>query len=62
MTTDALIRDLRRGDRRALAQAITLVESTRPDHRDEAERLIEALLPETGGSLRLGISGPPGAG
>ena len=59
---DALIRDLRQGDRRALAQAVTLVESTRSDHRDEAERLIEALLPETGGSVRLGISGPPGAG
>src|SRR5215831_189830 len=62
MTTDALIRDLRRGDRRALAQAITLVESTRPDHRDEAEKLVEALLPATGGSVRIGISGPPGAG
>jgi LAO/AO transport system kinase len=39
-----------------------LVESSRPDHRDEAERLIEALLPETGKAVRVGISGPPGAG
>jgi GTPase len=62
VTVDPLIRDLRRGDRRALARAITLVESTRPDHRDEAERLIEALLPAAGGSVRIGISGPPGAG
>ena len=58
----ALLQALRRGDRRALARAITLVESSRPDHRDEAERVIEALLPETGKAVRIGISGPPGAG
>jgi LAO/AO transport system kinase len=53
---------LRAGDRRALARAITLVESTRPDHREEAEKLVEALLPDTGRAVRVGISGPPGAG
>jgi len=57
-----LVAALRRGDRRALARAITLVESSRSDHRDAAERLIEALLPATGGAVRIGISGPPGAG
>jgi LAO/AO transport system kinase len=57
-----LIADLRRGDRRALARAVTLIESSRPDHRDTAEKLVEALLPETGGAIRIGISGPPGAG
>jgi LAO/AO transport system kinase len=62
VTGAALFRALRRGDRRALARAITLVESSRPDHRDEAEKLIEALLPETGKAVRIGISGPPGAG
>jgi LAO/AO transport system kinase len=62
VTGAALLQGLRRGDRRALARAITLVESSRPDHRDEAERLIEALLPETGKAVRIGISGPPGAG
>ena len=62
MTTEELTAALQRGDRRALARAITLVESTRPDHRDEAERLVEALLPQTGGAARIGISGPPGAG
>jgi LAO/AO transport system kinase len=62
VTVDALIAALRRGDRRALARAITLVESTRPDNRDEAERLVAALLPHTGGAVRIGISGPPGAG
>ena len=43
------------GDRRALARAITLVESTRADHRGEAEALIAALLPRTGKALRIGI-------
>lgn len=55
----ALVRD---GDRRALARAVTLVESTRPDHRHAAEELIAALLPATGGATRIGITGPPGAG
>ena len=53
---------LRGGSRRALARAVTLVESTRPDHRAEAERLIERVLPATGGAIRIGITGPPGAG
>lgn len=50
------------GDRRALAQAITRIESTRPDHRAEAEALLARLLPATGKSIRIGISGPPGVG
>jgi LAO/AO transport system kinase len=48
--------------RRALAKTITLLESTRPDHRARAEVLLNALLPGTGGALRLGISGVPGVG
>jgi LAO/AO transport system kinase len=60
--TAALIAALRNGDRRALAQAITLVESTRPDHRSEAEELLNTVLAQTGNSIRIGISGPPGAG
>jgi LAO/AO transport system kinase len=60
--TEDLAAALRAGDRRALARAITLVESTRPDHRDKAERLIAAILPHTGTATRLGITGPPGAG
>jgi GTPase len=59
---DELAAALRGGSRRALARAVTLVESTRPDHRAEAERLIEAILPATGGATRIGITGPPGAG
>src|SRR4051794_28884972 len=62
VTADNLAAVLRNGDRRALARAVTLVESTHPDHRGEAERLIEAILPATGGATRIGISGPPGAG
>lgn len=50
------------GQRRALAKAITLVESSRPEHQERAERLIDTLLPETGKSYRIGISGVPGAG
>jgi LAO/AO transport system kinase len=48
--------------RRALAKAITLIESTRADHRPAADALLDALLPHTGGSLRLGLSGVPGVG
>lgn len=50
------------GDRRALARAITLVESTRTDHRATAAELMDRILPATGGALRLGISGAPGVG
>jgi len=50
------------GQRRALARAITLIESTRPDHREAAEALLHQLLPHTGRSVRIGITGVPGAG
>jgi LAO/AO transport system kinase len=48
--------------RRAIAKAITLLESTRGDHRAQADELLTALLPHTGKSFRLGISGVPGVG
>jgi LAO/AO transport system kinase len=60
--TAGLAAALRTGDRRALARAVTLIESTRPDHRDKAEQLIEVILPYAGSATRLGITGPPGAG
>lgn len=50
------------GDRRALAQAITLVESTREDHRVQAQDLLDRILPKTGRSTRIGVSGAPGVG
>ena len=55
-----------RGDaavqRRAIAKAITLLESTRADHRAQADELLTSLLPHTGKAFRLGISGVPGVG
>ncbi len=45
-----------------MAKAITLLESTRADHRAQADELLTALLPHTGKALRLGISGVPGVG
>src|SRR5690349_10743134 len=62
MTVDPLLKPLLAGDRRALAQAITLIESTRSDHRERADALLGALLPHTGKSVRLGITGVPGVG
>ena len=50
------------GDRRALAQAITLVESTRAEDRPAADALLERVLPKVGGAARLGVTGPPGVG
>lgn len=54
--------DLRAGQRRALAKAITLIESTRADHQAEAQALLTELLPYTGNAIRIGISGVPGVG
>ena len=53
---------LRSGDRAALARAITLVESIRPDHRREARALISELIGETGAATRIGLTGVPGVG
>jgi len=58
----ALAAGVRAGDRRALAKAITLLESTRPDHRRRADALLDSLLVATGHALRVGISGVPGVG
>ena len=61
-----LLQALRHGDpaeqRRAMAKAITLLESTRNDHRELADALLTSLLPHSGQSFRLGISGVPGVG
>ena len=48
--------------RRAIAKAITLLESTRSDHRAQGDELLTTLLPHTGKAFRLGISGVPGVG
>lgn len=59
---EGLAEDVCAGKRRALAKAITLVESTRSDHQIAAQRLLELLLPHTGSAARVGISGVPGVG
>ncbi|WP_371345229.1 methylmalonyl Co-A mutase-associated GTPase MeaB [Ancylobacter sp. IITR112] len=59
---DALIEGVRSGHRATLARAITLVESRKPAHRALAGELLQALLPQTGRALRLGITGVPGVG
>jgi LAO/AO transport system kinase len=58
----ALAEQVLAGDRRALAQAITLIESNRPQDRNPARALLESLVPHSGKSFRLGISGVPGVG
>lgn len=59
---DDLLKDIRAGDRRSLARAMTLVESTRDDHRREAEELLSQLDTLHTPSIRIGISGNPGVG
>jgi LAO/AO transport system kinase len=62
INADAIVQATGSEQRRAIAKAITLLESTRADHRARADELLTALLPHTGKSLRLGISGVPGVG
>ena len=59
---DPLLHGAPMAQRRAMAKAITLLESTRADHRTQGDALLTALLPHTGRALRLGISGVPGVG
>jgi LAO/AO transport system kinase len=56
------VRAVLAGERAAIARAITLVESTRADHRERAQTLLAELLPHSGGAQRVGVSGVPGAG
>ena len=60
--TSELAEAVRNGDRAALARAITLVESTRPDHREKAQRLLLELMPDAGRAVHVGITGVPGVG
>ena len=59
---DELATAVRGGDRAALPRAITLVESTRVDHREQAQQLLLALMPAAGNALHVGITGVPGVG
>lgn len=58
----ALVQGVLAGERRALAKTITLIESQRLDHQQRAQQVLSALLPYTGRSVRIGISGVPGVG
>src|ERR1700757_1215882 len=60
--TEALAEAVRSGDRTELSRAITLVESTRPDRREQAQELLLRLLPDAGRALHVGITGVPGVG
>jgi LAO/AO transport system kinase len=61
-STDDLAAAVRSGDRSALPRAITLVESTRADHREQAQQLLMALMPGAGSAMHIGITGVPGVG
>jgi LAO/AO transport system kinase len=62
MSPSDLAAAVRSGDRAALPKAITLVESTRADHRDQAQELLLELMPQAGSALHVGITGVPGVG
>lgn len=61
-TVAELARAVREGDRSGLARAITLIESTRTDHRQKAQELLLELMPEAGSAVHVGITGVPGVG
>jgi len=60
--SESLVAEVLAGKRRAVSRAITLVESSREDHRAEAVSMLEGLTPAAGNSIRIGISGVPGVG
>jgi LAO/AO transport system kinase len=62
MAEESLVQQLLDGNRRALARGITLVESSRTDHKEQAQALLAEIMPKTGGAMRLGLSGAPGVG
>ncbi len=59
---DELIKSLYQGDRSALARGITLIESNANHHYEQGQELLQTILPKTGNSIRIGITGVPGAG
>lgn len=61
-TPDEYVEGILRGDRTILSQAVTLVESSKSDHQQVAQEVIEKCLPHAGNAVRVGITGVPGAG
>lgn len=62
LSTDEYVAGIKEGDRTILSRAITLIESTKERHRTQAREIIERCLPDTGNSIRIGITGVPGVG
>ena len=62
LSVEEYVAGVRSGDRANLAQAITLIESRKPEHQEQAQELLLELAPLSGKSVRVGISGVPGAG
>ncbi len=62
ISLDEYVEGIKSGDRTILSRAITLIESTKAKHRELAQDIIEACLPDTGNSIRIGITGVPGVG
>ena len=62
LTTNDMVEGILKGDVTVLSQAVTLVESVNPEHQQRAQEVIDRLLPYSGNSIRVGISGVPGAG
>lgn len=62
ISTHELIVGIKSGDKRLIGKAITLVESKKPEHRKQAEDLLKEIMPLTGNSIRIGVTGVPGAG
>lgn len=62
LSLDAYVDGIKSSDRTILSRAITLIESTKAEHRELAQNIIEACLPDTGNAIRIGITGVPGVG
>ena len=62
LSLEEYVTGIKEGNRTILSRAITLIESTKPEHRELAQDIIEKCLPETGNSVRIGITGVPGVG
>ena len=62
LSLDDYVEGIQNGDRTILSRAITLIESTKSEHREQAQEIIEQCLPQTGNSIRIGITGVPGVG
>lgn len=62
LSTVEYVEGIKKGDRTVLSRAITLIESAKSEHNEVAQQIIEACLPKTGNSIRIGITGVPGVG